>query len=246
MIDLHLHLLPMVDDGAESIAESVEMCRLAAEDGCTVLVATPHRRRAPWPDRPLGQLTELLDRVRAVDGMLPELLLGAEVRVDAELVRELDATGPDELPTLGPSNAMLIELEPRGAGPDPVQLVADLRARGFRPLVAHPELTPSLRRSPGLAERLVVAGARLQVTAMSVTGEFGPAAKEAAGELFDAGLVHVVASDAHRVGWRPPGLARARRAIADRWGEATAEAVTVTNARALLAGRRDETGGGRG
>jgi protein-tyrosine phosphatase len=85
----------------------------------------------------------------------------------------------------------------------------------------------------------VEAGALLQVTAMSVTGELGAPARDAAAELFDAGLVHVLSSDAHRSGWRPPGLARARRVVAERWGEPAADAVTFLNARSLLAGRRE-------
>jgi len=239
VIDLHAHLLPSVDDGPGTLAAAVEMCRLAAADGCTMMVATPHRRRDPWLDRPRAELAALLEQVRAaIDGAL-ELVLGAELRVDSELVRELDATDGEELPTLGPSNALLLELEPRGFGPDPVELVAELRARGFCPLLAHPELTPFLRSMPERLDEMVACGALLQVTAMSVTGEFGRAPREVAERLFDAGMVHVVASDAHRPDWRPPGLARARRVIAERWGAESAEAVTSANPRALLGGRRD-------
>lgn len=235
MIDLHAHLLPAVDDGPETLDAAVTMCRLAYEGGCRQMVATPHLRRDQWPDRPRAELLERLAALqRALDVPLA-LELGAEVRVDSELLRELSAMADDELPTLAASNALLLELEPRGIGPDPVELVRELVERGFRPVIAHPELTPCLRGDLALAGELVRAGAWLQLTAMSVTGEFGRVPRLAAGDLLEAGLVHAVGSDAHRPDWRPPGLSRARAEIVRHWGEAVAAALTEGNPRELLA-----------
>jgi protein-tyrosine phosphatase len=233
VIDVHSHVLPGVDDGAETLEDAVLMCRLAAADGCRTLVATPHRRRDPFPDLPWAELEARLESVRSAVGELLELRLGAEVRVDSDLLRELDAAAPGEM-TMGGGGALLLELEPQGIGPDPVDLVRELVLRGHQPIVAHPELTPVLRRRPGLVADLAAAGASLQVTAMSVTGELGRAARDAVAELFDADLVHLVASDAHRPYWRPPGLAFARAVVAERWGEERALEVTESRARALL------------
>jgi protein-tyrosine phosphatase len=235
VIDLHAHLIPGVDDGAETLEQALELCRRAAAEGCTALVATPHRRRDQWPDLPRRELATRLEALRAALGPEPEVLLGSETRVDSELCRELDRGDGEAAIELGGSRTLLLELEPHGLGPDPVALVGELAARGFRALVAHPEHVPFLRREPELAAALVEAGAFLQVTAMSVTGELGRPARDVADALFDAGLVHVVASDAHRPHWRPTGLARARARIVERWGEGVAEAVTAGNPRALLA-----------
>jgi protein-tyrosine phosphatase len=237
VIDLHLHLLPGVDDGAADLAEALELCRLAAEDGCTALVATPHRRRDEWPDLPAEELAGRLAAVETAAGGRPRLLLGGEVRVDSDLIRDLER--PDRggaLPLAG-SRYLLLELEPRGLGPDPAALVAELAAGGWRPIVAHPELTPCLVRDPGGLERLVAAGALLQVTAMSVTGEFGRAARARAFELIGAGRAHFVASDAHRAGWRPTGLGRARAEIARHWGQERAAALTETHPLAVVEDR---------
>lgn len=235
MIDLHAHLLPGVDDGPETLDEALAMCRLAYEAGCRQLLATPHCRRDQWPDLPRRELLARLAALRDALDVPLELGLGAEVRVDSELVRELEAMPVDERPTLADSNALLLELEPRGFGPNPVELVRELVELGFRPVVAHPELTPCVRGDLRLAVDLVNAGAALQVTAMSVTGEFGRPARLAVGELLNAGLVAVVASDAHRPDWRPPGLARARAELVRHWGEEIAAALTESNARDLLA-----------
>lgn len=238
MIDLHSHLLPDVDDGPETLADAVAMARLAARDGCSAIAATPHRRRDQWRDRSRAELERWLAELRAAVGDEIELLLGAEVRVDSDLLRDLDATPESELPTLGDSAAILLELEPRGVGPDPVELVHELRARGFVAVVAHPEITPAVRASPELAAALAEAGAWLQVTAMSLTGEFGREPKRAADELVEAGWARLVASDAHRPDWRPPGLSRARAAVERRWGAARARELFDENPRRLLASRR--------
>jgi protein-tyrosine phosphatase len=236
VIDLHAHLLPGVDDGAESLDEAVALCRRARAEGCTALVATPHRRRDEWSDRPRAELEALLETLRAACADGPALHLGAENRVDSELVRELAAAGEAVIPLAG-SRYVLLELDPHGIGPDPVDLVAELVERGWRPVVAHPELTPFLRAEPEIAGAMVDAGAFLQVTAASVTGEFGRPAKEAAHALIAAERVHFVATDAHRPHWRPTGLARAHATLERAFGAATARALTTLNPAAVLTDR---------
>lgn len=238
MIDLHAHVLPGVDDGPETLEEAAAMCRLAYESGCRLLIATPHRRRDEWRDRPRAELAAILaDLKRALDVPI-ELRLGAEVRVDSELFRELEGAPEEELPTLGRSSALLLEFEPRGIGPDPVALIAELVERGFRPIVAHPELTPFLRDEPALVAAMQAAGAAVQITAMSVTGELGRAVRAAAAALLENGIVQLVASDGHRLAWRPPVLSRARAEVARSWGEELAVELFETNARHLLEARQ--------
>lgn len=237
MIDIHAHVLPGVDDGPESLEEAVAMCRLAYESGSRCMVATPHCRRDEWRDLPRKELASRLAGLREALDVPLELRLGAEVRVDSELPREFLEAAQGELPTLGASRALLLEFEPRGIGPDPVELVVELVELGFRPVVAHPELTPFLRGEPLLVADLHAAGAAIQVTAMSVTGEFGRAVRGAAQAMLEHGLVDSVASDGHRLGWRPPVLSRARAEIARHWGEDTALALFETNAKALLEDR---------
>ena len=235
MIDLHAHLLPEIDDGAESLDEAMALCRRAREEGCTAVVATPHRRRDEWPDLPRRELDARLDQLRAACGDQPALLLGAENRVDSELVKELVCGAGEQVIPLAGSRYLLLELDPHGIGPDPVDLVQELVRRGWRPIIAHPELTPFLRAEPELTRRLVVEGALLQVTAASVTGEFGRPAREASHRLVADRLAHFVASDAHRPHWRPTGLARAHAELARSFGDDVALALTTLHPRAVLA-----------
>ncbi|MEO8276051.1 MAG: CpsB/CapC family capsule biosynthesis tyrosine phosphatase [Thermoanaerobaculia bacterium] len=241
MIDLHCHLLPGIDDGAQTLMQAVEMASIAAADGCRVIVATPHQRRDEWdtsdPRRLAATLAELAQKIPG----LPELRLGGEVRVDSDLLSDLANPERAGVLSLGGSRYLLLELEPFGLGPDPVEVILELIAEGWRPIVAHPEVIPFLwENEDDLLARLVEAGALLQVTAMSVTGEFGRGAKERVWDLLRAGWVHFVASDSHRPDWRPPGLSRARLAIERELGTEIAEALTAGHAQAVLDDRTFE------
>lgn len=237
MIDLHSHVLPGVDDGARTLAEAVELCRIAAAEGCTDLVATPHRRRDAWPDLPAAELAARLAEVEVATGGRPRLHLGGEIRVDSDLLRELDRDDRGGVVPLAGSRYLLLELEPAGAGPDPAELVAALAAAGWRPVIAHPELTPCLMREPESLERLAAAGASFQITAASVAGDFGRVARSRAFELIESGFADFLASDAHRPDWRPTGLALARAEVERRFGAELARALTVENPAAVLADR---------
>ena len=104
----------------------------------------------------------------------------------------------------------------------------------WKPIIAHPEFIPFLGESPALLAELVRLGARSQVTAMTVTGDFGRTAQDLALRFIHSGLAHFVASDAHTPDWRPPGLAAAQRFIATRWSDALAARLTVDNPRAVI------------
>ncbi len=243
MIDLHLHLLPGVDDGAQTLEQALSMARIAAGDGSTALVATPHQRRDEWSNDDARRLADRLSEVagrlpRDGHGPLPQLFLGGEIRVDSELLADLARPGHSGIQSLAGSRYLLLEFEPAGLGPDPVEIVQELLAEGWWPIVAHPEVVPFFWESDDdpLA-RLIDAGALFQVTAMSVTGEFGKGAKERVWELLRAGCVQFMASDAHRPDWRPPVLSAARKLLARELGESVAADLTAGNPAAVVENR---------
>ena len=254
MIDLHCHILPGIDDGAATLEEAVEMCRLAAADGCEAMVATPHQRRGVWWNADRAALAALRRRLEEAlresvgnVGPVPRLYSGGEIHVDSQLLPEVERldhgnplggleTGTGILPLAG-SRYLLLELagdEPPDAAED---LVHELAVAGWRPILAHPEFVPWMAADPEAVARLVGLGALAQVTAMSVTGDFGRRAQADAHRLIDAGLVHFVASDSHGPRRRPPGLARARQAIAARWGEEEARRLVEDHPRAVVEDR---------
>jgi protein-tyrosine phosphatase len=238
MIDLHCHILPGVDDGARSLGEAAEMCRLAAADGCEALVATPHQRRGPWWNGDRALLAGLARDLQDVLGPSPRVLLGGEIHVDPQLLSEVERLpeGGGILPLAG-SRYLLIEFGSTGTEAEAVHLVHELIVSGWIPIVAHPEFIPWLAEDRRLLARLVSLGALTQVTAMSVTGDFGRRPQQDALDLIDAGLVHFVASDSHGPRRRPPGLSRAFRTITARWGAETARRLATDNPRAVVENR---------
>ncbi len=237
MTDLHCHILPGVDDGPWHMEESIAMCRLAEAQGCGVLVATPHQRHPTFWNDDRARLEALAAELQARLGESPRVLLGAEIRVDSGLVAAVDELpGGSVLPLAG-SRYLLIELNRHEQVGDPAELVHELAVAGWQPIVAHPEHYPWLLAQPRLMERLLSLGALFQITAASLLGSFGRRAQLACRNLLDAGWVHFVASDAHGIDRRPPGLAAAYAALAQGWGEDTARALTSGNPGAVIENR---------
>jgi len=236
MIDLHVHLLPGVDDGPATLDETGEMCRLAAADGIHTVVATPHQRHELWPEVKRGVLETVFRKVQKVRGKLA-LALGAEIRVDSELLGEVDRLPEGELLSLASSSYLLLEFPSIMSTVEPRSLVHELVIGGWRPVLAHPERIPWLAEDPALLVELAGRGALLQLTAMSVTGELGRGPLECSSFLLDEDLAHFVASDAHDPRTRPPRLSDAYRLIAQGWGEERSQRLTVLNPGAVLENR---------
>jgi protein-tyrosine phosphatase len=204
VIDLHCHALPGVDDGPGVRDEALALLRVAAAAGARTVVATPHCS-ARYPTRP--ETIEAAVRALAADaaaaGIDVKLLAGAEVT--AEMATTLDDADLRRL-TLGDSRCLLLESPLSPAGPGLERAVAALQERGYRVLLAHPERCPSFLDRPQRLRALVDGGALCSITAASLTGDFGEAARWYALELLRDGLVHSVDSDAHHATLRPPGL----------------------------------------
>jgi protein-tyrosine phosphatase len=237
MIDLHTHVLPGIDDGARDLGEATAMCRLAAEDGCEVMVATPHQRHYRWWNGSTEELAARLAELQEAVGETPKLFVGAEINVDPEIVDDLQHQPPREATSLAGSRYLLLEARRNNGSIELEETLHELRVAGWRPVLAHPELIAGLGDDLERLERLRQAGVYFQLTAMSVTGEFGRSAREIATAILDRGLAHFVASDAHGTSHRPPGLGAARELIAHQWGDEVARRLTVDNPRAVIEDR---------
>ncbi|MEM1247448.1 MAG: CpsB/CapC family capsule biosynthesis tyrosine phosphatase [Acidobacteriota bacterium] len=241
MIDIHSHVLPGIDDGAASLEEAAEMCRRALADGCTAIFATPHVHHPQWPEQSLDEHRRLRSALQARLGLEIRVCGGAELRVDSHYFDVLDRLASDhEGLLLADSSYLLIEFDWAPVGPNPRSVVHETLLAGYRPIVAHPELYDWLRDPPDLLPKLVERGARLQVTAASLVGNYGRTARIAALRLLDANLVHFVASDCHNLTHRPPGLSEARKLVAKRYGDEHARRLFETNPKAILEDRELE------
>jgi protein-tyrosine phosphatase len=204
LIDLHCHILPGVDDGALDIRDSAGMARQAEADGIEAVCATPHIRH----DHDV-RIEEIASRVEAVNRRLREEDVPVEVLKGGE-VAETAAAGlsEEELSrvSLGDGRWILLEPAPGPLDDSLLRCVDHLAERGHRTLIAHPERHLSADMFERI-ERLIEAGALVQATA-----DFFLRERTATGmvALAEAGLVHVLSSDAHSShGGRPVHLSRA-------------------------------------
>ena len=205
VIDLHSHILPGIDDGPTGIRDSVEMARLAAEDGIAVVAATPHRgyRYDTTPAEVAAGIAALQPQIDAA-GIAVRVVSGLEIAIDQALRMDEDELRAASLG--GNGRWLLIEMPFQGWPLDLPDLLTALELRGFGAVMAHPERAQSVQAMPDRMRDIVGRGALVQLTAASLTGENGPRPLRCAEHLLHAGFAHIIASDMHSPTWRPPGL----------------------------------------
>jgi protein-tyrosine phosphatase len=236
-IDLHSHVLPGIDDGAQSLDDALAMAALAERDGTAVLAATPHVRE----DHPEVVPGEIAERVARLNGELEARGVGLQVVAGGE-VGLLDALDrPEEelrAVTLGGGGTLLVETPHGPLPPNFERLLSTVAARGFRVLLAHPEHSPDVQRQPERLAEVVEAGILLQLTGGSLASPRRAPWHRAAAEILKRGWAHVLASDAHSATWRrplmTPGIDAGERAL--RGSRAELEWMARDVPAALLAG----------
>lgn len=234
MIDLHCHILPGIDDGPRSIEDSLRMCRIAAEDGIHTVVATPHcyaGRYANDSSTILPVYERLRRRIREEDIGL-DLRVAGDMHIDPDL-----ATFLRDNPALCPGGRFVLVELPSEAVPRFIgQFLFALRVKGFTPILTHPERNRAIQKRPAVIEEWLPGGMLTQLTAMSLTGEFGDLAQRVSFEMLDRGCVDFVATDAHSPEWRRPLLSPVAALLRERIGEEGARILLEENPRRVLAG----------
>ena len=211
MIDIHFHILPGIDDGPGTLAESVELARAAAAVGTRTIVATPHIREDYAVDpAALPGAAEAVNVALRAEGIALRIEPAGEVGITKAM--ELDDDTLAGL-CLGAGPYLLIESPYIEAHEFLEDTLLSLQGRGFRPVVAHPERSVAFLDNLARARELAGRGILFSVTAGSFSGRFGNTVRRFAQELFREGLVHNVASDAHDLRLRPPGLMPAFQAL---------------------------------
>lgn len=236
LIDIHSHILPGIDDGARTLAESVAMLRMAAAAGTTDIVATPHANQRYVYDEALveSKLQEL--RVAAGNGI--RVHRGCDFHLTPENVSEALAD-PAKYSIAG-RGYLLVEFADDEAPETAGEIFRKMLGVGLRPVVTHPERNPVLRERLELVELWVDLGCFVQSAALSVLGRFGNSAKEVVDRLLRNSLVHFLASDAHDCSKRTPTLDGAWEYVAKEFGERAAKGLLQINPAATLTGGKVE------
>ena len=231
MIDLHSHVLPGIDDGPRALDGSLDILRAAEEDGIEKLAATPHvRHDFPTTPEQMENAVAALREAASASGIDVDVLTGGEL--DLTYAQSLDDETLRRFGLGGNPSLLLLEFPYVGWPAALHDIVLRLRTRGYEVVLAHPERNSEVHDHPQRLRDLADAGAWVQLTAASVDGRLGKRNAAAAKALLDAGLAHLIASDAHAPAIRAIGMGAAADALGD---DALARWLTHDVPAALLA-----------
>jgi len=233
MIDIHVHILPCLDDGPQTMDESVAMASAAVSDQVTCLVATPHG--GVWGVELSQTLVENgveeLRKILQEKGIQLSVLPGIEVYVGPAIIDQIRA---GTVFPLNRSRYMLIELPLHSYPSYTDQIIFQLQVNGFVPVLAHPERYRAVQNDIGVLCRMVERGVISQVTAGSIIGDFGRTVQRTAEIMLEHNLVHVIASDAHSSDIRAPLLSKAVERAAAMVGQGAALDMVTTVPEAII------------
>ncbi len=203
MIDIHSHILPGIDDGAPDLNTSLAMAELAVADGIQVVIATPHVDGSGYLT--MAMINTAVDQLNSV---LQKRGLGLIVFPGAELQFHAAKQLVDQY-CLASGSFFLLEFPHSHLPADALDLIYTFIQKGLTPIIAHPERNREISMEPGKLSSLVGAGAKVQITASSLTGELGTSAQICARFLLKNNLVHFMATDSHSPNFRKPILSKA-------------------------------------
>lgn len=236
VIDLHAHVLPGLDDGPASWQDAVAMVQMAAADGISAIVATPHMMPdgafVNYRQTVLPLLEELRERLARLQVDV-QVYAGGEVYMSPDLVARLECG--ELLTYCDAGRYMLVELPATEVPPYAERVVSDLHAMGITPIIAHPERNSVIAKRPQRVKPLVDAGALFQVNADSLRSR--PAIRQAAKFFLTNGYAQFVATDCHGVHTRRPSLTKYLAIIREWIGPDQAAKLVRDNPAAVLAGR---------
>ena len=233
MVDIHCHILPGLDDGADTLETSIQMAEMAIADGITHVVGTPHANSQYKFDPEL--IRQRRDELQSAVGDRLTLATGCDFHLSYENLRDIQKN-PQKY-TINQKYYLLVEFADFAIPPSMDDTLHQLRLLGLSPIITHPERNALLRTKPERMYRWLQQGCYTQITAVSLLGRFGTAAQHRAEEWLDDDRIHFVASDAHNLKGRPLQLRAAFDLVAKRRGEPVAQALFHDNPLAAFEGR---------
>lgn len=233
MIDLHCHILPSIDDGSDSLETSLEMARVAVADGIEWIACTPHIYPGQY-DNSAGDIENAMQMFRTElrkHDIPLNLTFASDTHVMPDLLERLRA---GTVPCFNGGRYFLLEFPHHFGLPHLEDLVFNLLAAGYVPVITHPERLHWIDQSYGMFKRMASSGAWMQITAGSLTGRFGRRAQHWANRMLDDGLVHILATDAHDLKNRAPRLYEGYAVAEQRLGASEASQLVKERPLAIL------------
>lgn len=205
MIDIHSHILPGIDDGSKNIKMTLEMLKMAAEDGTKEIVATPHYCKG-YGETPYEEVKRLVDEFKKLakgEGIEININYGQEVHYDEEMIENYKE---GIIGTINDSKYMLIELPMRKIDSNTLDVIYELQVLGVNPILAHPERYREIIDKPSYINKFIEEGFLFQMNSGSLLGQFGTDVKKTAEILLDHNVYNFIGSDAHNSSNRCTGI----------------------------------------
>ena len=238
MIDLHCHILPDLDDGAQSLKEAVEMARIAENEGIEKIVATPHLFRDNFVHEDLSIIKERhrkLSKALKAENIHVEILSGAEVHISHNLIEEIRKNR--SYLVLNKSSYMAVEFPSDHVFSGVKELFFELMSEGIIPIIAHPERNSVFARNSGFLYELIQKGALAQANSGSFSGVYGREVEEAVFCFLELNLIHFIGSDGHNKRSLAPRLSEAVKRAEITLGKERSRALVLDNPRAVIENR---------
>jgi protein-tyrosine phosphatase len=236
MIDIHHHLLWGMDDGSSSLENSFAMAKMAAEDGITHIVCSPHANGRYFYDpqqvaEKIAELQVLLDS----KAIAVKLGRGCDFHMSFENIQEAKIH-PSRFSING-LGYLLVEVPDYGLPRGLTEIFYELQLAGLTPILTHPERNPTLQNDRSRVKEWLQRGVLIQVTAGSVIGRMGKNAEKMAHDLLTNRWVHFLATDAHNTTSRVPKMREAFELVAKKYGSDYAHLLCVSNPLAVFTGK---------
>lgn len=234
MIDIHCHILPMVDDGSQSVEESLQMLISAYEDGTDEIILTPHLAYAYGFDNPYAKISELFSQFKYIveQERIPiQLYLGTEFLFSS---KDTFLSHLDEITKMNQTSYLLMEFFFNIDASFVLEAIDCVTRQELRPIIAHPERYDCIQVDPELSLEIHQRGALLQLNKGSILGEFGRRVMNAAYALLDQHAYDFVGSDAHHLDHRTPDMYEAYIRILNLYGERYTKYLFELNASRML------------
>ena len=229
VVDMHNHILPGVDDGSQSMETTLKMIRIAASEGITHMIATPHFKKGHHNASP-ETVRKLVSDVQALadeNGLNLKILGGNEVMYFSDMEETFEEK---RLTTMNGSNYLLIEFYPDDDYARIRRGVEMTQSLGLHPILAHVERFLPPRKDPKLIEELKGRGALIQVNASSIDGSQGFGTKQFCKKLLKNELVDFVGTDAHHYESRAPRMKKCVEYLYGKYDEEYVDKILFKNA----------------
>ena len=212
MIDIHCHILPGIDDGAKSLADSFVMLQNAIQSGIHEIILTPHYIKGSRYDsdnaakrKLIAELSNLIKK----NHLEVKIHLGNEIFLDENI---LDLLKHGQVATLAKSRYVLIELPVHSETLNSISIMFELVSNGYVPIIAHPERYEYFQKNPSSIEKYFEIGCLAQGDYRALLGKYGRHAKRTLKYLIKHRQIDFLASDVHHSN-DDYGLAKAKKKV---------------------------------